>query len=324
MKFSINDKLIRKAVKGCSGMNFYIVMQGKTYEQAKETGVVWCSIYDTSGQTPHSWERMTEVKQGDAIFHLVKGEIVAMSIAQEDCHIGENPFDEAKELGNVFASAYEELYQPISIKDNFAQIKPLLPVKYSPFQHNGDGNQGFLYPCNEMLAIKLLELMSDANIYEENEQQLEFAIGPIAQKERHTLAPILIETEAEAKVKIRKGQQKFHKQLAPLWNHHCALCGIDLPELLVASHSKPWKDATDEERLDPYNGILLCSNHDKLYDRGYIAFDGTGKIHISPEIAPIDYVKYGIHAKMRVARVEDNKKYFKWHKREVFLEEVKE
>lgn len=299
-------------------MNFYIVMQGKTYEQAKEASVVWCSIYDNSGQTPHSWERMNDVKQGDAIFHCVKGEIVAISIAQEDCHKGEDPIGEERQIGNQFTTAYEPLQIPIAIKANLEQIQQLLPVKYSPFQQNGDGNQGFLYPCNEMLAIKLLELISDANIYEENVEQLEFAMGLIAQKERNTLAPILFETEAEAKLKIRRGQQKFKKQLMPLWDHHCALCGIKLPELLKASHSKPWKDSTDEERLDPYNGILLCSNHDTLYDLGYIAFDGTGKIHISPELAKEDYSKYGIHEKMRVNRVEENKKYFKWHKREVF------
>ena len=56
-------------------MNFYIVMQGKTYEMAKEKQVIWCAILDNSGQTPHSWERMKEVKEGDAIFHCVKGEI---------------------------------------------------------------------------------------------------------------------------------------------------------------------------------------------------------------------------------------------------------
>ena len=169
-----------------------------------------------------------------------------------------------------------------------------------------------------MLGLKLLELISDDNIYAENMEQLEFAMGLIAQKDRNTLAPILIETEAEAKVKIRKGEQKFKKQLAPLWDHQCAICGITLPELLKASHAKPWKDATDEERIDPYNGILLCSNHDALYDRGYIAFDGTGKIHISSDIDRTEYGKYAIHDKMRVHRVEENKKYFKWHKREVF------
>lgn len=299
-------------------MNFYIVMQGRTYEEAKEKQVVWCSIFDSSGQTPHSWDRMKEVKKGDAIFHCVKGEIVAISIAQEDCYKGINPLNDSMAVGNLFSSIYEELHVPLNIKAYFDEIQPLLPIKYSPFQLNGDGNQGYLYPCNEMLAIKLLELISDTNIYEENEEQLEFAIGMIAQKDRNTLAPVLIETEAEAKVKIRKGQQKFKKQLAPLWDHQCALCGISLPELLRASHSKPWKDATDEERVDCYNGILLCCNHDALYDRGYIAFDGTGKIHISPKIDRIDYVKYGIHEKMRVHRVEENKKYFKWHKRNMF------
>lgn len=299
-------------------MNFYIVMQGRTYEQAKEKQIIWCSILDSSGQAPHSWERMNEVKKGDAIFHCVKGEIVAISIAQQDCREGMNPFDTSNEIGHQFPANYEELDFPLTIKDYFDEILPLLPVKYSPFQQNGDGNQGFLYPCNEMLAIKFLELISDANIYEESEEQLEFAIGPIAQKERNTLAPVLIETEAEAKVKIRKGQQKFGKHLMPLWDNHCALCGVDLPALLRASYSKPWKDATNDERVDPYNGILLCANHDALYEQGYIAFDGTGKIHISSEIDRIDYGKYGIHDKMRVLRVEQNKKYFKWHKREVF------
>lgn len=299
-------------------MNFYIVMQGKTYDEAKEQQLVWCSIYDSSGQTPHSWERMNAVQKGDVIFHCVKGDIIAVSIAQADAAQVENPFGDSDVTGNGFASNYEELPIALTIKDHFEAIKPFLPIKYSAFQQNGDGNQGFLYPCNEMLAIKLLELISDANIYEENEEQLEFAMGLIAQKERNTLAPVLFETEAEAKVNIRKGQQKFKKQLAPLWDNQCALCGITLPALLHASHSKPWKDATDVERLDPYNGILLCSNHHALYEQGYIAFDGTGKIHISSEIEPIDYVKYGIHAKMRVNRVEENKTYFKWHKRKVF------
>ncbi|MEG0472243.1 MAG: HNH endonuclease [Solibacillus sp.] len=299
-------------------MNFYIVMQGRTYEEAKDKQVIWCSIFDNSGKTPHTWERMREVKKGDAIFHCVKGEIVAVSIAQENCREGVNPINESGNIGNMFSANYEELAFSINIKEHFDVINPLLPIKYSPFQSNGDGNQGYLYPCNEMLAMKLLELISDANIYEENEEQLEFAMSMIAKKERDTLAPVLIETEAEAKVKIRKGQQKFKKHLTPLWNNQCALCGITLPALLRASHAKPWKDATDEERLDPYNGILLCSNHDVLYDQGFIAFDGTGKIHISSEIEKIDYIKYGIHEKMRVNRVEENKKYFKWHKRNVF------
>lgn len=300
-------------------MKFYIVMQGRTYIEEKEKSVIWSHQIDKSGQTPHFWERMKDVKQGDAIFHYVKGEIVAVSIAQSNCYEAKNPYDaDSDVVGFTVDTAYEELTKPLHVKENFHTIMPVLPIKYSAFQENGDGNQGYLYPCNDMLAIKLLELISDLNIYEEDNEQLEFAIGMIASKERNTLAPVLIETEAEAKVNIRKGQQKFKKGLAPLWDNHCALCGIELAALLRASHSKPWKDSTDEERLDVYNGLLLCCNHDALYDQGYIAFDGTGKIHISSEIEETDYGKYGIHAKMRVNRREENKKYFKWHKKHIF------
>ncbi|WP_255505018.1 HNH endonuclease signature motif containing protein [Lysinibacillus sphaericus] len=59
--------------------------------------------------------------------------------------------------------------------------------------------------------------------------------------------------------------------------------------MLRVSHFKPWKDSTNEERLDAFNALLLCCNHDALYDKGYIAFDGTGKIHISERIDELDY-----------------------------------
>lgn len=300
-------------------MNFYIVMQGRTYEDEKAHGVIWSHVIDKSGQNQHFWERMKEVQAGDAIFHYVKGDIVAISIAKKGCYEGTSPYRDGYEvIGYTVETAYEELTKPVNVKEHFDVLKPLLPLKYSAFQDNGDGNQGYLYPCNEMLALQLLELISDLNIYEENEEQLEFAIGAIKNKERNTLVPILAETGAEAKAKIRKGQQQFKERLSPLWNDQCALCGIDLPVLLRASHSKPWKDSTDEERLDMYNGLLLCCNHDALYDNGYIAFDGTGKIHISSDLNEEDYAKYGIHPKMRVNRREENKTYFKWHKRHVF------
>ncbi|MFJ3388679.1 HNH endonuclease [Lysinibacillus sp. NPDC086135] len=177
--------------------------------------------------------------------------------------------------------------------------------------------QGYLYPCNETLAIKLLELISDLNIYVENQEQLEFANGSVVSRESNKLVPILVETDAEAKVKIRKGQQKYKEALAPLWNHQCALCGA----MLRVSHSKPWKDSTNEERLDAFNALLLCCNHDALYDKGYIAFDGTGKIHISERIDELDYVNYGIHPEMRVNRYEEIRSIFSGIRKTCFYSE---
>ncbi|ARF66915.1 hypothetical protein B7C51_02510 [Paenibacillus larvae subsp. pulvifaciens] len=64
------------------------------------------------------------------------------------------------------------------------------------------------------------------------------------------------------------------------------MCGVNEPSLLIASHIKLWKYSTNIERLDKYNGLLLCPNHDKLFDQGLITFTDEGKIIISSLLTP--------------------------------------
>ncbi|HEX3855040.1 MAG TPA: HNH endonuclease signature motif containing protein, partial [Polyangiaceae bacterium] len=76
--------------------------------------------------------------------------------------------------------------------------------------------------------------------------------------ERHVTA-LPNTTEAERLVIQRVGQNLFRDGLLDLWESRCAVTGLAIPELLRASHIKPWADcATDAERLDVYNGILLA------------------------------------------------------------------
>lgn len=63
-------------------MQSYIVMQGRTYDEEKELGVLWSLQKDRVNETHHFWERMKEVVEGDRIFHYVKGDIVAISVAK--------------------------------------------------------------------------------------------------------------------------------------------------------------------------------------------------------------------------------------------------
>ena len=44
-------------------VNFYIVIQGRTYEDEKAHGVIWSHVIDKSGQKQHFWELMEEVLQ---------------------------------------------------------------------------------------------------------------------------------------------------------------------------------------------------------------------------------------------------------------------
>ncbi|SDN62774.1 hypothetical protein SAMN05443253_11541 [Bacillus sp. OK048] len=212
-------------------MNNYIVMQGHTYHEEKELGIIWSPQQDKGGNVPHSWHRMKEVQKGDRIFHYVKEFIVAISIATEDYKTAPKPsilqnHSNWNDEGYIVKLDYHELDVALYLKANLSEILSLLPIKYSPFQQNGDGNQGYLYLCNEELAIKLLELISELNIYQVNQEQLELSIDNVRRIERNTLIPVIAETESEMKTKVRIGQQKFRKALMPLWNSKCALCSM--------------------------------------------------------------------------------------------------
>jgi hypothetical protein len=50
---------------------------------------------------------------------------------------------------------------------------------------------------------------------------------------------------------------------------------------LRASHIKPWKGSTDEEKLNGCNGLLLSPHVDQLFDGGWISFADNGDLLIS-------------------------------------------
>lgn len=89
-------------------------------------------------------------------------------------------------------------------------------------------------------------------------------------------------TERTSEVRQRIGQDVFREALLELWEGRCALSGSDLPlSLLRASHAKPWSLADDNERLDPFNGLLLAVHYDALFDQGLITFDDEGGLVVS-------------------------------------------
>lgn len=296
-------------------------MQGLTYDIEKREGTIWAPQKDKNGNIPHSWLRMKEVKLGDRIFHYLKGEIVAVSMAISDCEEDKQPeyvnsFEQWAEKGFLVRLRYYELESPLSIRKYFSEFKRFLPLKYSPFQQNGSENLGYLYPCNEELTIKLLDLISEENSTEIRDYKL----TPFVDSKQNQLLGIMKETEAEAKRKLRLGQEQFKKTLGQLWNHKCALCDVKILALLRASHAKPWRDCSDEERLNPYNGILLCCNHDALYDRGFISFDEKGKICISKQIPKEEFSVYGISYDSQISCYPENIKFLNWHRKYIYFE----
>jgi len=68
--------------------------------------------------------------------------------------------------------------------------------------------------------------------------------------------PSVNETDREAIVRARRGQGLFKQRVMRI-ETHCRITGVDNPNYLLASHCKPWRDSSNEERLNGENGLLL-------------------------------------------------------------------
>ncbi len=91
----------------------------------------------------------------------------------------------------------------------------------------------------------------------------------------------LSQTEKEAIVKARIGQGLYREKLLKKYSNGCIITHINIPEVLIASHIKPWSVSSNSERTDRENGFILGATYDRLFDRGLISFENNGKIMLS-------------------------------------------
>jgi len=123
-------------------------------------------------------------------------------------------------------------------------------------------------------------------------------------------------TEAERLVVQRVGQDVFRAGLMDYWEGRCAVTGLAVPELLRASHIKPWASCeTDAERLDVFNGLLLAPNLDAAFDGGFISVSDGGDVIVSDALSSDARQVLGLTAPLRVARLADgHRSYLAWHR----------
>lgn len=129
----------------------------------------------------------------------------------------------------------------------------------------------------------------------------------------------LPETERQSVIKARVGQGTFRQHLLEMWAG-CAVTNVSLPNVLRASHIKPWRFSSNAERLDPYNGLLLLPQYDQLFDKGLISFSEQGDLLTSPALSLIAPSKLGISPsdKLRSISVE-HLPFLEYHRAEVFV-----
>ena len=127
-------------------------------------------------------------------------------------------------------------------------------------------------------------------------------------------------TEIETLIKARLGQGIFRQNVLEQYPS-CPLTGLDIQPLLIASHIKPWSVCNNNERLDPFNGLMLAPHIDALFDSGLITFETDGTIKISPKIDLENQKRLGIFPDMQLKIEPESEKYFEYHRNHVFQKE---
>ncbi|WP_431800034.1 HNH endonuclease [Halobacillus andaensis] len=161
----------------------------------------------------------------------------------------------------------------------------------------------FLYRYNELVV--------NEKIHGDVQKELESII-----KSKTTIE--LTDTEKEQIIKSRIGHTTFKKALIHI-EKKCKLCGISDERFLVASHIKPWSQSNHQERLDAFNGLLLCPNHDVLFDKGYISFSENGAILISKSLEEDTMVLLDIDETSKINLNKKQQYYMQWHRENLFL-----
>ncbi len=165
----------------------------------------------------------------------------------------------------------------------------------------------------ERLGIKFFFKKAGSHLYIKPEQLDEPQAVAESQKALKIIMPNV--TERKGLVTSRVGQGAYRKSIMHRWEYQCAITNFNDPRILIASHIIPWKDSSDEQRLDVDNGILLSPTYDALFDKHLISFEDSGKIILSDEIESKAYNQIGVSGTEKIRDLSlGNRNYLEKHR----------
>jgi putative restriction endonuclease len=228
---------------------------------------------------------------------------------------------------------FTELANRVRPKDHIDVLRPLLPERYSPLQPNGNGLQSiYLTEVPTTLAEVLIGLIGQEvapivlaarDVKPVSADDLDFWERKLEQELINDSS--VQETQRLAIIRARNGQGLFKDRVSKI-ESRCRITGVENPVHLVASHCKPWRDSTNDERLNGENGLLLTPSIDHLFDRGFIGFEDNGKLIISPVAHHPSLQRMGIDT-ARVVNVggftSGQRQFLDFHRNAVLLQAVR-
>lgn len=319
-------------------MRYWWVNQNQTYRHEVPGGYLWSPKRTSNGRRNPFYEFMREVAPGDLVFSFCDTKIRAVGVARSNAYEAPKPVEFGSagrnwsRIGWRVEVSFNEIsheFRPASWID---ELRPLLPPRYSPLLPDGRGLQNvYLTELSQNLALRLAGLIS-AEVLALARQQVvaeEISTNPaeeIVLWEEHLRQQIeedhsIPDTDREALVVARRGQGLFRDRVQQI-ESFCRITHVDQPEHLRASHCKPWRDSSHEERLNGENGLLLTPSIDHLFDRGFISFENDGRLLVSPVAHRTSLQRMGVTAteEVNVGRfLPGQARFLEFHRDAVFL-----
>ena len=321
-------------------MRYWWVNQNQTFRHEIRGRYLWSPKRSAGDRHNPFYEFMREVSPGDVVFSFVDTRILAIGIAASFCRESPKPLEFGgvgmnwEDVGWKIDVNFIEMGNKVRPKDHMGVLGPVLPDRYSPLQASGNGNQGvYLTEVAPKLAQALIRLIGGqaSELVHANAHQVTLDKRPAEKAdievwERHIeetiqLAPDIAETDRESLIIARRGQGLFKERVMRI-EQFCRVTKVDRLEHLRASHCKPWRDSTNQERLDGENGLLLTPSIDHLFDRGFISFEDTGRLIISPVADSTSLQKMGVltDRAVNVGIFSDGQRHFlDYHRNSVLL-----
>jgi putative restriction endonuclease len=320
-------------------MAYWWVNQNQTHRQELQGGYLWSPKRNANGARNPFYESMREVAPGDLIFSFIDTRILAIGIAQSYCWESPKPAEFGatghywENIGWKVKVTFTSLNNQVRPKEHMEVLRRVLPKKYSPLQPNGNGLQSiYLVELPPALAEVLLGLigLEARNLTSAAKTVLPVSADDLDFWERKIEQDIsndtsLKETDRSAIIRARIGQGLFKERVRKI-ETRCRVTGVENLVHLVASHCKPWRDSSNDERLNGENGLLLTPSIDHLFDRGFIGFENDGDLIISPVAHRPSLLRMGIDT-TKVVNVGEftsgQKQFLDFHRNAVLLQSIR-
>ncbi|TWT08826.1 hypothetical protein [Reyranella sp. CPCC 100927] len=277
-----------------------------------EEGVVAIPRRDRLGKTNPSYAVAGEMRPADIGFAFIGGELDGVFT------VVEAPQDDTVEMAPDFQRRAARLVPvrffglaiPVRVEETTLRLRDVLPAFGSPLDPDGTNKDTVIHRVGEAVSDRLVALAADAEPMSASlaEAMAEaIAVGDLPEEHKNDL------------IEARLGLGRFGDAVMAQWDRACCGTGTAVDGLIHVNPIKPWVRATNDERLDPENGLLMVATWSLAFNSGLIAFEDDGAIVLSADLPATEAHKAGIAPDFRLPLKGDRQRtYLAWHRMNVF------